>query len=258
MVMAYHRSMTPGTESMRRVIATLARWRGRGIADLAYAFLWRAGARFVAPSAVHQAVFTRIYEGNEWRDPESRSGPGSSRARGADITADLVDALRSLRVRTLLDAPCGDFNWMGNVTSSLASYVGIDVVRPLIQRNQQLYGDSRHRFVLGDVTHDPLPPADAILCRDALVHFSFADIWSAISNFKRSGAVYLLATTFEDTLRNEDIRTGGWRPLNLRAGPFHFPEPLAVIDDVPRAAREAFPAKRLAVWRLGDLRGPDD
>jgi len=41
-----------------------------------------------------------------------------------------------------------------------------------------------------DITSDPLPRADVILCRDCLVHFSLADAQAAIGNFARSGSAH--------------------------------------------------------------------
>lgn len=224
----------------------------RSIVETAYALAWKLGVRVAAPKAAHQAIFTRIYETNDWGDAESRSGPGSTRRRGAEIRPALVDLLARYSVSTLLDAPCGDFNWIRDVTpGAVASYIGVDIVEELIAENNARYGDERHRFLCRDLTRDPLPRADLILCRDALIHFSFADIRLALANFQRSGSEFLLTTSFIDVARNEDIRTGGWRPLNLQAGPFRFPEPLEVLDDIPTAT--VAPGKRLCLWRLASI-----
>ena len=69
----------------------------------------------------------------------------------------------------------------------------------------------------------PLPAADAVLCRDCLVHFSLADVWAALGNIRDSGARYLIATTFSDRTYNDDAHTGCWRTLNMEAPPFAFP-----------------------------------
>lgn len=235
----------------RKRIATL---RTRRIADLLYTVLWKLGVRFRAPAAVHRAVFTRIYERNEWGSAESRSGPGSTRARGADIGDSLEALFLRFSISTLLDAPCGDFNWMRDVTRSLRSYVGVDIVDEVIAQNVARYGDTKHQFLCRDITRDSLPSADAILCRDALVHFSYRDACAAIANFKSTGARYLIATTFENTVRNQDIRTGGWRTLSLHAEPFNFPAPLAEIHDVPKQ-NASHPDKRLCLWRLDEVPG---
>jgi hypothetical protein len=219
--------------------------------EAVYGIAWKLGARFAAPKAAHRAIFQGIYATNAWGSSESRSGPGSTRARGAELRLALLDLLARHSVATLLDAPCGDFNWIGDATSGLTSYLGVDIVQELVSENNARYGDERHQFLCCDLTRDPLPKADLILCRDALVHFSFADVWSALANFKRSGSEFLLTTSFIDLARNDDVRTGGWRPLNLQAEPFRFPEPLAVIEDIPRG--NVAPDKRLCLWKVASL-----
>jgi SAM-dependent methyltransferase len=197
-------------------------------------------------------IFSAIYQGNLWGSPESRSGPGSTLARAADFVPDLVTLLRGLDTRVLLDAPCGDFNWAGLLADNVDRYIGVDVVGEIIARNRILAGSSTRTFVHGDLTRDPMPAADVILCRDCLVHFSFADIWRAVHNLRQSGGRYLLTTTFLEH-DNADIATGGWRPLNLERPPFCFPPPLAMVDERCLHTGGTMRDKRLALWELASL-----
>ena len=64
----------------------------------------------------------------------------------------------------------------------------------------------------------------------------------------------LLVTTFQEHRCNEDIVTGGWRPLNLQKPPFSFPAPLWTIWDGSRADG-TYPDKALALYRVQDLPG---
>jgi hypothetical protein len=52
---------------------------------------------------------------------------------------------------------------------------------------------------------------------------------------------------------NAEIRTGGWRPLNLQAAPFGFPPPEWSIDERCEADEGRYRDKRLGVWRLAAL-----
>jgi SAM-dependent methyltransferase len=220
--------------------------------EMAYAIAWKLGMRRPPSPDTHRAIFTRIYAANEWGDPESRSGPGSTERRAAGVRPALLDLLERYSVSTVVDAPCGDFNFFrGAAADLLEAYVGVDVVEELVVANQAAYGDARHRFLRMDLTCDALPKADLILCRDAFIHFSFADVLRAVANFRKSGSTFLLTTSFIDHPRNEDARTGGWRPLNLQAAPFHFPEPLERIHDTPLDGSHA--GKRLCLWRLDSL-----
>jgi len=201
---------------------------------------WRRGWRSPRPNpsevTAREEIFSNIYSGNLWGDAESVSGPGSNRDRTAAFRAELPPLLEACGVRTLLDAPCGDFNWMRELPWKLDRYIGIDIVREIIDRNQSAYGTATRTFMRLDIVTDPLPKADAIVCRDCLVHFSLADIRQALLNFERSGAGYLLATTFPRAEGNSDIQTGGWRPVNLERPPFNFPPPLGLIDEKRRDA----------------------
>ena len=240
---------------MSALLARLARLRRRGFADLRYRLFWKLGARSRATTSVQQSIFTRIYVQNEWgQNGESRSGPGSTRSRGESIRQPLIDLFRQYGIASLLDAPCGDFNWIPLVTEHLRTYIGVDIVREMIERNAALHSDEKHRFLCRDITSDELPEADAILCRDALVHLSYEDIWATISNFKRSGARYLLTTSFAHTRPNVDCCTGSYRPLNLQLAPFGFPDPVVRIPDTPQWAPDA--RKFLCLWELETLPAP--
>ena len=201
----------------------------------------------------HRVIFSRIHRENVWGDSESASGPGSTRARTAAFIDDLVAALRELEVRILLDVACGDFNWTRPVADAVDRYIGVDVVPALIEANRARHFGPGREFLELDVTRHALPAADAVLCRDCLVHFSFADAAAALASIRRSGARYLIATTFVDRQRNAEARTGWWRTLNLEAAPFHFPPPLRTIDERCTGAGGRFRDKRLGIWSVASL-----
>ena len=197
--------------------------------------------------------FARIYQTNLWFDAESRSGTGSNLDETAQLRASLPHLLRHLNTRRLLDVPCGDFNWMSHVDLSGIEYIGGDIVQPLIEANRERYESAVRRFLKVDVINGPLPQADVILCRDCLVHFSFANIIAAFGTIKASGAEYLLTTTFPAREVNKNIVDGDWRPLNLEASPFRLTAPIEVIIEGCTEEGGAYADKALAVWRVSDL-----
>ena len=198
-------------------------------------------------------IFSRIYRENLWGDPESVSGPGSGLARTAVFRDDLSTLLKEIGARSLLDAACGDFNWMKETSLDVDQYIGVDIVSELAVSNQEKYGNHTTCFIELDITRHKLPRADVILCRDCLVHFSFDDIRKAIQNFQRSESVFLLTTTFIRVSQNTDIQTGDWRPLNLERAPFDFPRPLELIDEQCTHTGGIYTDKRLALWRLDEI-----
>jgi hypothetical protein len=158
-------------------------------------------------------------------------------------------------VRSMLDAPCGDFFWMRETALTLDRYIGADIVPDIIAANLAQYASERNRFIVADLIEDALPQADLVFCRDCLVHLPYADIWLALRNFRRSGATWLLTTTFTGPRENVDIACGDWRPLNFERAPFQFPQPFEVFAEECDEDAGIFADKSLGLWRLADLIG---
>lgn len=191
-----------------------------------------------------EVVFSKIYERNLWNDPESASGRGSTLQRTTVIRRVLPVLLSEVGAESLLDAPCGDFNWMRYTELGSVRYIGADVVPGLIARNDQLYGRDGRKFVILDITRSAIPTVSVILCRDCFTHLSFRDIRSAVVNFKRSNSEYLFATTHTGDREHRDIATGQGRYVNLQLPPFNFPEPVKLVVEDPELG------KCLGIWRL--------
>lgn len=191
--------------------------------------------RRVFSSTEAAEVFTRIYETNWWGSQESISGTGSTLAYTANLREKLPELFKKWAVRTVFDAPCGDFHWMRHVVrSSDIDYLGCDIVPQLIDRNSAQYQSERIRFIVANVITDQFPKADIWICRDCLIHFSYNDILATFENFARSEIAYLLTTTHinRSGFRNLDIRTGDARVIDLFSAPFSLPANyLDAIDD---------------------------
>lgn len=194
-----------------------------------------------------QNCFVDIYKNNKWNSFETRSGPGSVVSVTAELRQLLRETLRTLGVRTLVDAGCGDLNWNASVTTELDLYLGFDVVQELIVHNRIQFSQRKnHFFNTADICHDQLPRADAILCRNTLTHLTNRLVRTALKNLKHSEARYLLTTTFSDA-SNQDIETGQWRKIDLTAPPFALPPPLILLPD-----GDIKHNRFLGVWRLAD------
>lgn len=111
--------------------------------DAAYKLLFRAyfwsGKRLPidrVPAGDGQggATFTSIYRNNGWGSLESRSGAGSTLASTANIRRELPGLVERLNIRTLLDAPCGDFNWMKEVALPAGCTISAPISFPTSSR----------------------------------------------------------------------------------------------------------------------------
>ncbi len=198
-------------------------------------------------------IFAKIYQDNLWESSETKSGIGSEIAHTQEIRIKISELLKKFRIKTLFDAPCGEFNWLKKMDLSGIDYIGSDILPEIIESNIKLYSSDSIAFITLDITKDSLPQACLMLTRDCLVHFSYQDINHFLSNLHRSNIKYLLTTTFTDRVTNHDIVTGDWRPLNLQITPFCFPAPLHIINEKFQAYDGLFPDKSLALYNVKDL-----
>ncbi len=192
--------------------------------------------------------FTKIYENNFWGNSESISGNGSTLLSTRVIREMLPDVLRQLGVTSMLDAPCGDFNWMSYVDLYGINYTGMDIVTALINSNKITFPSVN--FIVGDLATSDLPKVDLILCRDCLVHLDYKTIDAVLENIRKSSIKYLMTTHFTECDANRDIVTGNWRPLNFELPPFNFKQPLFIINEQCEEGNGTFKDKSLALWAL--------
>ena len=197
-----------------------------------------------------QERFERIYHTNLWADPETRSGVGSSLDSTRVLREKLPDALRTLGTQVLLDVPCGDFTWMERVDLTGIDYIGGDIVRSIVESNRAEKAAPRRTFIELDLTRDQLPAADVLLCRDCLVHLSYANIARVFENVGRSQIRYILMTSFPGRGDNADVEDGDWRPLDFEAPPFSFPTPTLTIVEECEEEGGSYADKSLCAWEV--------
>ncbi|MCU0441480.1 MAG: class I SAM-dependent methyltransferase [Bacteroidia bacterium] len=185
--------------------------------------------RLDATQTSAEKVFTDIYNNNNWNNTESVSGHGSELKNTQAIIDKLPAFLKKYNVKSILDAPCGDFNWMKYVQFKDVKYTGGDIVQALVDLNNQRYGNPQISFIKLDIIQDPLPKVDLIFVRDCLVHFNDKNIKSFLLNLIQSDIKYLMTTNFPLTKHNYDITMGNFRLLNLQRQPYNLPKEVDVL-----------------------------
>ncbi len=216
------------------------------VATLARRTLWLGRLRGADPATVFAAIHRhRLFGGRQ-----SLSGPGSSLAGTKTVRATLPTLLRDLEIGTLLDIPCGDFNWMRHVDLGATRYIGADIVPALVEDNRRRHGNDHVAFENLDIATDPLPVADLVLARDVFIHLPDDMVMAALENVRGSGARWLLTTDFPGVRRNRPGKLGGFRPLSLERPPFRLPPPQRRIadEDLYRAW-----GRSLALWPVDQL-----
>jgi hypothetical protein len=227
-------SLLPLNHQLRRFTRAI---RARREATLEHERIRRLGGR--------DEVFLHHYQRNEWGNTESVSGPGSTLEYTRNIRSQLPGLVSELGVRSILDAPCGDYNWFQTIKfDPEVSYFGGDIVRPLVEKNEAAFASPKVSFRTLDICRDSLPEVDLWLCRDCMFHLSDREIALTVNNFIRSKIKYLLTSTHPRAKRNRDIPAGSFRLLNLELEPFSFGAPATAIEDwIP-----GFPERQLAMW----------
>jgi SAM-dependent methyltransferase len=194
-------------------------------------------------------IFLDIYNTNFWRDQESRSGTGSSLVKTRKLSEHLPELFKKFEIKSILDLPCGDYNWMKVVDLSGIDYIGGDLVPEIIKDNRIKYPEVN--FIELDLIDGELPFVDLVLIRDCLVHFPNKLVFKSLYNLCLSDCKYVLMTTFPDHVNTIDIEMGKWRPLNLEADPFNLPKPLYIINE--GLVGDAYD-KSMALWNIDDIK----
>lgn len=202
-----------------------------------------------------KVLFSRAFNENQWKSGESRSGPGSSLRETENLRKELPTMLSKFEINSILDIPCGDFNWMKEINLEGFNYIGGDIVDEIIQKNKNLYTSENISFKVMDLIKDTLPNVSLIICRDCFIHFSYKDIFKSIENFKKTGSLYLLTTNYFNCNQNRDKTTSiGSRPINLTLSPFNFPSPLFRIKDGSvDGSKDDLLSREMALWKIDNL-----
>jgi lipopolysaccharide biosynthesis glycosyltransferase len=182
-----------------------------------------------------EKVFTEIFQTNAWRNRESRSGSGSTLKYTENLRRELPVLFQKFEISSVLDAPCGDFNWMKEfLKTTSVKYLGGDIVPELVEKNNSLYANNSVAFVNMDVTRDYLGNSDLMICRDCLFHLPEEMILTFFQNFCNSKVKYLLTTshTTGNDFENRDIKVGSFRKIDLTKPPYNLSKQyLFEIDD---------------------------
>lgn len=212
-------------------------------------YFWRL--RLANQGKDAKVVFSDYWKKNHWQNAESKSGDGSTLLYTEHIRREIPLLLKRLQATSMLDAPCGDFNWFKQVKLGQdVDYVGGDIVDGMIAELNQKYASDSRKFIVLDAISGKLPSVDIWMCRDLIFHLPTAEIFKLIDNFLNSEVKYLLITSHAARkISNDDTFMGGFRLVNLMNTPFSFPEPEERMKDYI----EGFPERYLLLYKRETL-----
>lgn len=200
--------------------------------------------------------FEMIYKLSYWKSfsNDSISGAGSEIKTTENIRKNLNKFLLDYKIKSMLDAPCGDFNWMSKIELNNIQYTGADIVEKLIKENLNKYKSKNINFINLDLVNSKLDYYDLIFNRDCLVHLNNEEIFRILKNVKNSNSLFFASTIFENNYNNNESKLDDlWRPINLTKDPFNLPEPLSLLNDESETIQSADKYKKIAIWKVKDL-----
>jgi hypothetical protein len=194
-----------------------------------------------------EEVFTRIYVHNRWAGPGLFfSGSGSHEgAIVAPYVAAVTGELQRLRAETLtaVDLGCGDFSIGRQLAAACRRYVGVDIVRPLIEHNRATFGSERIAFHHANIIEDEIPAGDICFVRQVLQHLSNAQIRAVLPKLARYRWCFItehhpspgrLRRANLDKPQGADIRVYRGSGVFLELPPFNVPkERYRLLLEVP-------------------------
>ncbi len=175
-----------------------------------------------------QDAFRDIYHRRVWGPEGDGSGGGSEPDMTITTRQVLLDFVSVNGLKSMLDAPCGACKWTQLLWKDIRTvqpdfvYHGVDIVPEIILRNIDKYQNATTTFGVCNIVTDPIPDNyDVILCRDALQHLSYMDVYHALQNFKKTKFKWLLLGSYIPG-NNYSEQTPASYPINLSAYPFNL------------------------------------
>jgi hypothetical protein len=196
----------------------------------------------------NEEIFSKIYAENSWGGQKGEFCSGAGSTSDAVVTA-YVDTIKRLATERgfvgtrFVDLGCGDFRVGQRLLTLCSSYVGVDVVPSLVDRNNQVFGSQTTRFIARDLSRDELPEGDVCFVRQVFQHLSNAEIMAILPKLYRyrwvfitehqPGASSLIAPNI-DKVHGEDIRVVFGSGVFLDKPPFDLPgESLEAVLELP-------------------------
>jgi len=185
----------------------------------------KTGSNFDAAKAFVEYGLTEKRHGRR----ESASGPGSALSATTECLELLDEVITRYQVKSILDLGCGDWHWMRLANwrkgKNIVSYEGWDAHAGMVDHLNQLYGDKRTKFRLADITTEPLPQVDLVICRDVLFHLPLELSTQVVGQLKGRDTL-LISTSFQHVRENTGIKpymaidNWGFYHINLDIAPF--------------------------------------
>ena len=186
---------------------------------------------------------------------DGHCGPGSTFNYTKILRRELPSFLKKHGIKSMVDAPCGYFEWMNSVQFEEGfKYIGADIVPNIIAYNKQDFPDKY--FLVSDISEDKLPDADLLFVRDCLFHFNNEYKRKFFQNFLANNFKFLLTSNHPKcTVNNEVHEFNGchFEQINWTLSPWNFPQPIDSILDWPEEGSEIYPYRTMVLYSKDEI-----
>jgi len=149
-------------------------------------------------------TFTKIYDKKIWGNG---SGAGSSPSYNKKYMDILQNHLRTHSIQSVMDIGCGDWQHSQFVDWTGIDYTGIDVVKSVVEKNNDLYGKENIKFFHMDATKFSIPyKFDLVILKDVLQHWDDETIIIFMDKLLKQGhkQIMIINTAFSNFKKDDD------------------------------------------------------
>ena len=216
-------------------------------------------ARRMWATRSNAVIFRNIYENRLWgvgSDPEVPfySGIGSYDPSVIQYVSLVIDIINRYDVSNVVEIGCGDFTVASQYADKCKSYLGIDVVKALVEHNQRTYGTKAVSFLFADASRTKLPACDLCIIRQVLQHLSNRDIMNILTNItskyilvtEHLPAAHKITSFNLDKKPGADIRVPQGSGVFIDRPPFNLNAQVIIEANVTSGIHEA--GERLVTW----------
>ena len=195
-----------------------------------------------------EEVFTEIYKTNKWGGAKGEfcSGSGSTDEQVVSAYISMISEQSSsegFSGLAFVDLGCGDFRVGRQLLPLCSSYVGVDTVKSLVDRNQDVFGNEIASFKHLNIVDDDLPDGDVCFIRQVLQHLSNQQISSVLSKLDKYKWIFItehypsdnnMIQPNLDKVHGGDVRLYDNSGVYLTKPPFDLPaSTLCQVLEVP-------------------------
>lgn len=188
-------------------------------------------------------AFEKIYEEQWWgKDGNKLSGSGSYYENLVQIVPVSIDFLKEkFIIKTIVDIGCGDLNVGKHLFKKCDKYIGIDIVKSVIDSNKEKYQNINSiEFYNLNACNEDLPMGDVYIVREVLQHLNNKEIQFLLQNIDGNFKYLIVVEHYPDNIIqvNMDKPTGPNIRLNRRSAvdilekPFHMTDKLRTLKEI--------------------------